>query len=107
MPFLFHGSLYLYLYVCICMCLSIVRLEERTAESANDSPPGLTIHRHVAETRGSPHVRHPRAGPTARADPRRWLAAPRRPPLVHQKAHEHQLLLLSQARTHVHLISAL
>ncbi|RZR97819.1 hypothetical protein BHM03_00027067, partial [Ensete ventricosum] len=80
-------------------------LEDGAAESADDSPPGLTIHRHVEETRGRLHVRHPRAGPTARADPRRRLAASHRPPLVHQKAHVRQLPSL--VRTHVLLISAL
>ncbi|RWV91545.1 hypothetical protein BHE74_00022194 [Ensete ventricosum] len=75
--------------------LPVVGLEEGAAEGADDGPPGLTMNGDVAEPRGGHHVGGADAATAARADPGRRLAAPHRPPLVHQKAEERHLLCLS------------
>ena len=76
------------------MHLPVVGLEEGAAEGADDGPPGLTMNGDVAEPREGHYVGGAGAPTAARADPGRRLAAPHRPPLVHQKAEERHLLLL-------------
>lgn len=67
-----------------------VGLEHGAAEGADDGAPGAPVHgEQVADPGGGLHVRHAGAPAAARADPRRWLAAPHLPPLVHQEAEEH------------------
>jgi len=67
-----------------------VGLEHGAAEGADDGAPGAAVHgEQVADPGGGLHVRHARAPAAPRADPRRRLAAPHRPPLVHQEAEEH------------------
>lgn len=67
-----------------------VGLEHGAAEGADDGAPGDAVHgEEVAEPRGRLHVRHAGAAAAPRADPRRRLAAPHLPPLVHQEAEEH------------------
>lgn len=67
-----------------------VGLEHGAAEGADDGAPRGPVHgEQVAEARRRLHVRHARAPAAPRADPRRRLAAPDLPPLVHQEAEEH------------------
>jgi hypothetical protein len=67
-----------------------VGLEHGAAEGADDRAPGAAAHgEEVAQPGGRLHVRHAGAHAAPRADPRRRLAAPHRPPLVHQEAEEH------------------
>jgi hypothetical protein len=67
-----------------------VGLEHGAAEGADDRAPGAAAHgEEVAQPGGRLHVRHAGAPAAPRADPRRRLAAPHRPPLVHQEAEEH------------------
>jgi hypothetical protein len=57
--------------------------------------PGAAVHgEEVAEPGGRLHVCDAAA---TGADPRRRLAAPHRPPLVHQEAEEHHLLSLASS----------
>jgi len=67
-----------------------VGLEHGAAEGADDGAPGAAVHgEQVADPGGGLHVGHAGAPAAARADPRRRLAAPHLPPLVHQEAEEH------------------
>jgi hypothetical protein len=67
-----------------------VGLEHGAAEGADDRAPGAAVHgEEVAQPGGRLHARHAGAPAAPRADPRRRLAAPHRPPLVHQEAEEH------------------
>lgn len=71
-----------------------VGLEHGAAEGADDGAPCASVHgEEVADPGGGLHVRHARAPAAPRADPRRRLAAPHRPPLVHQEAEEHHRCL--------------
>jgi hypothetical protein len=72
-----------------------VGLEHGAAEGADDGAPGAAVHgEEVAEPGGRLHVCDAAA---TGADPRRRLAAPHRPPLVHQEAEEHHLLSLASS----------
>jgi hypothetical protein len=77
-----------------------VGLEHGAAEGADDGAPGAPVHgEQVADPGGGLHVRHAGAPAAARADPRRRLAAPHRPPLVHQEAEEHHRSCTATARS--------
>jgi len=75
----------------IVKCCSSVRLESGSTKSANNSFPRFGVKRNVAKSGLCHHIRHAGSAAAPRTRPRRRLAPPHLPPLIHQKTETHHL----------------